>query len=97
MVSLGVTWLGDNLYINGKKYSKIYEDLNTGNLIGINLSTPYQDFDGQESHKFTPTQDIIKPNIPNKPGFFEVYTQYPGKADIIQQHFIDKSKEQYAK
>lgn len=93
VLASGITLFGENLYINGKKYSKIYEDLNTGNWIGINLTTVYEGFDGQSAHKFTPTQDIIKPNIPNipnKPGSFKVYKQYPGKAEIIPPRHLNK-------
>jgi hypothetical protein len=61
----------ENLIINGKRYTKIYRDKNTGNLIGVNPSTRYTE-NGRELDRFDPKQDIIKPN--NKNGSFTVYS-----------------------
>ncbi|MCO6527160.1 hypothetical protein, partial [Snodgrassella sp.] len=61
----------ENLIINGKRYTKIYRDKNTGNLIGVNPSTRYTE-NGRELDRLDPKQDIIKPN--NKNGSFTVYS-----------------------
>jgi hypothetical protein len=72
----------ENLIINGKRYTRIYRDKSTGNLIGVNPSTRYTK-DGRELDRFDPKQDIIKPN--NKNGSFTVYSpRQPNQPLILE-------------
>ncbi|PIT23114.1 hypothetical protein BGI35_01795 [Snodgrassella communis] len=72
-------FIGENMIIDGKKYTRIYKDNLTGKYYGINTVVPHIN-NGREEHEFKPTQNLIKVN---KDGTFIYYLpQNPNKPEI---------------
>nr|WP_239373798.1 VENN motif pre-toxin domain-containing protein [Snodgrassella gandavensis] len=72
-------FIGENMIIDGKKYTRIYKDNLTGKYYGINTVIPHIN-NGREEHEFKPTQNLIKIN---KDGTFIYYLpQNPNKPEI---------------